>query len=319
MKAKLGKIASLFVPLLLGFGLIYYQYTTLSVEELNKIESCFKQANYFYIFLSLLIALFGYWARAYRWKYSLQHLGYNTDFKNDLMSVCVSYFMNLTIPRSGEITRAALLKRYEKVPFDKGFGTIVAERIVDLVIFFLFVGLAFILQFEKLYNFIKGKIAFEKIILFGITGLILGTIFLVIWIYAEWNIIKKLKNKLSGLIEGMASILKMKDKWKYIFFSFFIWFTYLLMFYVTIFALPETSDISFDIVIMGFIFGSLAVGFTNGGLGAYPLAIAMIFTLYGISNDIGTAFGWLVWTSQTILTILLGLLSYAFLPLYNKK
>ncbi len=319
MKAKLGKIASLFVPLLLGFGLIYYQYTTLSVDELNKIKSCFQQADYFYIFLSLFIALFGYWARAYRWKYSLQHLGYQTDFKNDLMSVCVSYFMNLTIPRSGEITRAALLKRYEKVPFDKGFGTIVAERIVDLLIFLIFVGLAFVLQFEKLYNFIKGKIAFEKIILFGIAGVILGIIFLIIWIYAEWNIIKKLKNKLSGLIEGMSSILKMKDKWKYIFFSFFIWFTYLLMFYVTIFALPETSNITFDIVIMGFIFGSLAVGFTNGGLGAYPLAIAMIFSLYGISNDIGTAFGWLVWTSQTILTIVLGLLSYAFLPLYNKK
>lgn len=319
MKAKLSKIASLFVPLLLGFGLIYYQYSTLSVEEISKIKSCFKQANYFYIFLSLIIALFGYWARAYRWKYTLQHLGHNTDFKNDLMSVCVSYFMNLTIPRSGEITRAALLKKYENVPFDKGFGTIVAERIVDLIIFLLFVGLAFVLQFEKLYSFIKEKIAFEKIILYGIIGVILGIIFLLIWIYAEWAIIKKLKNKLSGLIEGMLSILKMKEKWKYIFFSFFIWFSYLLMFYVTIFALPETSNIGFDIVIMGFIFGSLAVGFTNGGLGAYPLAIAMIFSLYGISNDIGTAFGWLVWTSQTILTILLGLISYAFLPLYNKK
>lgn len=319
MKAKLGKIASLFVPLLLGFGLIYYQYTTLSLEELNKIKSCFQQADYFYIFLSLIIALFGYWARAYRWKYTLQHLGHNTDFKNDLMSVCVSYFMNLTIPRSGEITRAALLKKYENVPFDKGFGTIVAERIVDLIIFLLFVGLAFVLQFEKLYSFIKEKIAFEKIILYGIIGVVLGILFLLIWIYAEWTIIKKLKNKLSGLIEGMLSILKMKEKWKYIFFSFFIWFSYLLMFYVTIFALPETSNIGFDIVIMGFIFGSLAVGFTNGGLGAYPLAIAMIFSLYGISNDIGTAFGWLVWTSQTILTIVLGLISYAFLPLYNKK
>lgn len=319
MKAKLSKIASLFVPLLLGFGLIYYQYTTLSAEELDKIKSCFQQADYFYIFLSLLVALFGYWARAYRWKYSLQHLGYQTDFKNDLMSVCVSYFMNLTIPRSGEITRAALLKKYENVPFDKGFGTIVAERIVDLLIFFLFVGLAFVLQFEKLYGFIKQKIAFEKIILFGFIGIILGIIFLLIWIYAEWSIIKKLKNKLSGLIEGMTSILKMKDKWKYIFFSFFIWFSYLVMFYLPIFALPETENISFDIVIMGFIFGSLAVGFTNGGLGAYPLAIAMIFSLYGISNDIGTAFGWLAWTSQTILTIFLGLISYAFLPLYNKK
>lgn len=319
MRTKVSKIASVFIPLLLGFGLIYYQYTTLSVEELNKIKFCFQKANYFYIFLSLLVALFGYWARAYRWKYSLQHLGYQTNFKNDLMSVCVSYFMNLTIPRSGEITRAALLKKYENVPFDKGFGTIVAERIVDLILFLLFVGLAFILQFEKLYNFIKEKISIEKIILFGIIGLFLGIVFLLIWIYAEWKIIKKLKNKFSGLIEGMLSIVMMKDKWKYIFFSFLIWFSYLLMFYIPIYALPETENIGFDIVIMGFIFGSLAVGFTNGGLGAYPLAIAMIFSLYGISNDIGTAFGWLAWTSQTILTIFLGLLSYVFLPLYNKN
>ena len=319
MKAKISKIASVFIPLLLGFGLIYYQYTTLSVEELNKIKFCFQKANYFYIFLSLIISLFGYWARAYRWKYSLQHLGYQTNFKNDFMSVCVSYFMNLTIPRSGEITRAALLKKYENVPFDKGFGTIVAERIVDLILFLLFVGLAFILQFEKLYNFIKEKISIEKIILFGIIGLFLGIVFLLIWIYAEWKIIKKIKNKFSGLIEGMLSIVMMKDKWKYIFFSFLIWFSYLLMFYIPIYALPETANIGFDIVIMGFIFGSLAVGFTNGGLGAYPLAIAMIFSLYGISNDIGTAFGWLAWTSQTILTIFLGLLSYVFLPLYNKN
>jgi len=83
--------------------------------------------------------------------------------------------------------------------------------------------------------------------------------------------------------------------------------------------LPETSEITFDIVIMGFIFGSLAVGFTNGGLGAYPLAIALIYSLYGISNDIGVAFGWLVWTSQTLLTIFLGLLSYLLLPVLNKK
>jgi uncharacterized protein (TIRG00374 family) len=227
--------------------------------------------------------------------------------------------MNLTIPRSGEITRAALLKKYENVPFDKGFGTIVAERIVDLILFLLFVGLAFVLQFEKLYNFIKEKIAFEKIIFIGIIGLFLGIVFLLIWIYAEWKIIKKIKKKFSGLIEGMLSIVMMKDKWKYIFFSFLIWFSYLLMFYIPIYALPETSNIGFDIIIMGFIFGSLAVGFTNGGLGAYPLAIAMIFSLYGISNDIGTAFGWLAWTSQTILTIILGLLSYVFLPLYNKK
>jgi uncharacterized protein (TIRG00374 family) len=319
LKSKIRKFLSLIIPLLIGIIIIYYQFTTLNPEELEKIKTSFIKADYFYIFLSLFIALFGFWSRAYRWKFALQHLGYQTKFHNDLMTVCVSYLVNLTIPRSGEISRAALLKKYENVPFDKGFGTIVAERIVDLLIFLLFVVIAFVLQFEKLYKFLIDKLPLEKIIYLLVGGFVIFVIFVFVWIYAEWKIINKLKQKLSGLIEGMTSILKMKNKWNYIFHSFFIWLSYLLMFYVTIFALPETANIGFDVVIMGFIFGSLAVGFTNGGIGAYPLAIALIYSLYGIPNDVGVAFGWLVWTSQTLLTIFLGLVSYLLLPILNKK
>ncbi len=320
MKAGIRKFLSLTIPLFIGLGIIYYQYTTLTLEELEKIKISFIKADYFYIFLSLFIALFGFWSRAYRWKFALQHLGYQTKFHNDLMTVCVSYLVNLTIPRSGEISRAALLKKYENVPFDKGFGTIVAERIVDMLIFLLFVTIGFISQFETIYQYlVNNGVKFETLIWAGILVFVVFVIFVLVWIYAEWKIILKLKQKLSGLIEGMQSILKMKDKWKYIFHSFFIWFSYLAMFYVTIFALPETADISFDVVVMGFIFGTLAVGFTNGGLGAYPLAVASILSLYGISEGIGTAFGYLIWVSQTLLTIFLGLLSYLLLPILNKK
>uniref|UniRef100_UPI00404B472B lysylphosphatidylglycerol synthase transmembrane domain-containing protein n=1 Tax=Flavobacterium sp. TaxID=239 RepID=UPI00404B472B len=320
MKASIRKFLSLIIPFLIGIIIIYYQFTTLTPEEIKKIKISFIQADYFYVFLSLFIALFGYWSRAYRWKFALNHLGYQTKFHNTLMTVCVSYLVNLTIPRSGEITRAALLKKYENVPFDKGFGTIVAERIVDMLIFLLFVAIGFLLQFDKIYPFLLEKnVKIETLIWFSIAGLLLFTVFILVWIYAEWKIILKLKQKLGGLIEGMESIIKMKDKWNYVFHSFFIWFSYLLMFYVTIYALPETAKIDFDVVIMGFIFGTLAVGFTNGGLGAYPLAIVLIFSLFGISNEVATAFGWLVWTSQTLLTIFLGLLSYLLLPVFNKK
>ena len=320
MKSKIRKFLSLIIPLVVGIVIIYYQFTTLNPDELEKIKTSFIKADYFYIFLSLFIALFGFWSRAYRWKFALQHLGYQTKFHNDLMTVCVSYLVNLTIPRSGEISRAALLKKYENVPFDKGFGTIVAERIVDMLIFLLFVAVGFISQFDKIYQYlIEKNVKFETLIWFSIIGIVLFFIFILVWIYAEWKIILKLKQKLSGLIEGMLSILKMKNKWNYIFHSFFIWFSYLAMFYVTIFALPETANISFDVVVMGFIFGTLAVGFTNGGLGAYPLAIASILSLYGISEGIGTAFGYLIWVSQTLLTIFLGLLSYLLLPVLNKK
>ena len=320
MKASIRKFLSLTIPLLIGLGIIYYQYTTLSPNELEKIKISFIKADYFYIYLSLFIALFGFWSRAYRWKFALQHLGYHTKFHNDFFTVCVSYLVNLTIPRSGEISRAALLKKYENVPFDKGFGTIVAERIVDMLIVLLFIAVGFVSQFDKIYQFLIEKgVQFETLIWFSIAGFILFVLFVLIWIYAEWNIILKLKQKLSGLIEGMQSILKMKDKWNYIFHSFFIWFSYLMMFYVTIFALPETANISFDIVVMGFIFGTLAVGFSNGGLGAYPLAISTVLLLYGIPEETGAAFGYLVWTSQTVLTIFLGLLSYLLLPILNKK
>lgn len=320
MKAPIRKFLSLLFPLLIGTGIIYYQFTTLSHDELDKIKISFLKADYFYIFLSLFISLFGYWSRAYRWKFALQHLGYTTKFRNDLMTVCVSYLVNLTLPRSGEISRAALLKKYENVPFDKGFGTIVAERIVDMLIFLLFVLFGFVSQFEKIYQYVVAKnLKFETLLWILLIGFLLFILFIFVWIYAEWKIITKLKLKLSGLIEGMQSVVKMEKKWSYLFHSIFIWFTYLLMFYVTIFALPETASIRFDVVLMGFIFGTLAVGFTNGGLGAYPLAVASILGLYGISEGIGTAFGYLVWVSQTLLTVFLGLVSYLLLPLLNKK
>jgi uncharacterized protein (TIRG00374 family) len=320
LKKQIRKWLTVLIPLLIGIGIIYYQYTTLTSEEIDKIKISFEKANYYYILLSLIIACVGYWSRAYRWKFALNHLGYETKFSNNFFTVCVSYLVNLTVPRSGEISRAALLKKYEDVPFDKAFGTIVAERIVDLLIFFLFVFIGFVSQFDKIYQFLLNEnVSFQSLILTAIVGVFLFFGFILIWIYAEWQIILKLKKKLSGLVEGITTVYKMKDKWKYIFHSFFIWLSYLMMFYVAIFALPETSEINFDIVIMGFIFGSLAVGFSNGGLGAYPFSIALIFSLYGITKDVGTAFGWLVWTSQTILTILLGLISYVLLPFLNRN
>lgn len=319
MKNKFSSFLSFLLPLLIGVAIIVYQYSTLSQKELVNIVNCFKKANYFYISLSLLIALYGYWARSYRWNYALSHLGYKTRFYNNFLTVAVSYLVNLTIPRSGEISRAALIKKYEDIPFDKGFGTIVAERIVDLLVFIVFVIIAFILQYEVLYQFLTSKISLPNLVLAIIIGIILLITFILVWIYAEWKIIKSLKKKFSGLIEGMSSVITMKTKWQYIIHSIFIWVSYLFMFYVSIFALPETQNIGFNTVIMGFVFGSLAIGFTNGGLGAYPLAIALVFSLFGVQKDIGTAFGLLVWVSQTLLTIFLGLLSYILLPILNKK
>lgn len=320
MNKQVKNVLLLVLPLLLGCGIIYYQYQSLTPEALQNIKTSLWKADYFYVALSLLVATLGHWLRAYRWKYALNHLGYYPKTQNNFLTVCVSYLVNLTIPRSGEVTRAVLLKKYEDVPFDKAFGTIVAERIVDLALFFLFVIIGFALQFDTLYGFLQTKnIGLQSIVYLSIGFLVLMVLFIFIWIYAEWPIIQKLKLKFSGLTEGLLSVYKMEKKWHYIGHSFLIWGCYLVMFYIPIFALKETHEIGFDVIIMGFIFGSLAIGFTNGGIGAYPFSIALIFGLYGIPNETATAFGWLVWTSQTLLTLFLGLLSYLLLPLLNRK
>ncbi len=279
----------------------------------------FKNADYFYIYISLIFATFGFASRAYRWKFSLEHMGYTSKFSTNFMAVCIGYFLNLTIPRSGEISRAVVVKKYENIPFDKAFGTIVAERIVDLFLFFLFVLTAFILQFKVLKNFLFEKIPFEKLILLAIIGIAGFIIFILLWIYSKWKFIVFIKEKLAGLTEGMLSIVKMEKKWPFLFHSFFIWFTYVSMFYVAIFALEETSSISLGAVITAFVIGSLAIGFTNSGFGAFPILIAQIFLLYHIPETVGTAFGWLVWISQTLLTVVLGGFSFLLLPVLNKN
>jgi uncharacterized protein (TIRG00374 family) len=304
---------------LLGVYLIIYKYNEFTAEQITEMKGYFKNADYFYIYLSLFIALFGFISRAYRWKYSIEHMGYTSNFHNNLMAVFIAYFMNLTIPRSGEFSRALILKKYENIPFDKAFGTIVAERIVDFLIFFLFVIISFILQFKVLKDYILAKIPVGALVILFFIGSIGFIMFLLIWKYSNWKILLKIKEKFSGLTEGMMSIVKMKHKWKFLFHTLFIWFTYILMFYVTVFALEETSNISFGAVIIGFVFGSLAIGFTNSGFGAYPLLVAEIFLLYGIPDTAGTAFGWLVWISQTLLVIILGALSFLLLPIFNRS
>ncbi|WP_395044459.1 YbhN family protein [Flavobacterium sp.] len=319
MKKSISKWLSIIIPLGLGASIIVYQYNSFTTSQLNEIKGYFRNANYLYIYLSLFLAVLGFWSRAYRWKFSLEHLGYQTKFHNNFMAVCVAYLMNLTVPRSGEISRALVLKKYENVPFDKAFGTIVAERVVDFILFLLFVFIGFIFQFNILKEYVLDKIPFQKLMIFLALGFVSFVCFILIWLYSNWKIVAKLKEKLSGLIEGMTSILKMKKKWMFLFHSFFIWTTYLLMFYAPIFALKETSDIGFGAVVIAFIFGSLTIGFTNSGFGFYPLVIAEIFVLYHVDKTAGIAFGWLAWTSQTVLMIILGGLSFLFLPILNKK
>ncbi|GEM57006.1 membrane protein [Flavobacterium columnare NBRC 100251 = ATCC 23463] len=319
MSSKLRSYASLIIPLLLGAGLTYYTYNSFTERQIAQMKLYFTTANYSFVTISLFIAILGCLFRAYRWKYALQEIGVQPNFKLNFLAVCIGYFVNLTIPRSGEFSRALLLKKYQDVPFDKAFGTIIAERIVDLIFLLLFVFSALVLEIDTLKSFLLTYIPIEKLILLLIIGLIAGISFILIYSFSNWKYILLFKSKIAGLKEGIFSLLYMPNKWNYLFFTFLIWFSYVLMFYITVFALEATSSINFGTILVAFVIGGLTMSFTNGGFGFFPVLIAKILVLYKIPIEAGNAFGWIVWTSQLLITILLGIFSFSVLPIVTKK
>ena len=237
------------------------------------------------------------------------------------MAVLIAYLLNLVIPRSGEVARAASIKKYENIPFKKAFGTIVAERVSDVIMLLCIIGIAFILQSELISSYIfKGNgesSSYSKIIIFSVVPL---TGFLTYWFLkkSENPFILKIIVFINGLFDGVKSIYKMKKKWKYLFHTVFIWTMYVLMFYAVTFALPETTNLPFSAIIVGFVVGGLSMALTNGGLGTYPVFVASALILYNVDDNPARAFGWIMWTAQTVMVILFGGLSFLFLPIYNK-
>jgi uncharacterized protein (TIRG00374 family) len=319
LKAKIGKWLSTVLPLFLGIFLIYYSYNQFSEKDIEEIKKHFKNANYFYLNFSIFIAFLGSASRAYRWKYALDHMGYKTSFANNFMAVSIGYLMNMTVPRSGEISRALVLKKYNGVPFDKAFGSIIAERIVDMIILLGLIVVAFFVQYDILKTFILDKIPLQKLIFLLAIGLAFFITFIILYLYSKLNFILKLKDKISGLKEGILSVLHMKKKWSYLAHTIFIWFSYIYMFYIGLLVISETNMLPLSAVITSFIVGSVAIAFTNSGFGSYPFLMAKILLIYNISETAGSAFGWIIWTTQMLLLVFLGALSFLLLPVLNRS
>ncbi len=319
IKQQITKWLSIVLPILLGVFLIFYTYEKFTPAQVEEIKSYFKNANYYYIYLAAGIAVLGNASRAYRWKFSLEQMGYKSSFRNNFMAVSIGYLLNLTVPKSGEISRALIVKKYNNIPFDKGFGSIVAERIIDMLILLFFMILAVYLQFDIVKSFILDKIPMVKLVLFLSVGLLLFVLAILLYKYSKAKWILAIKEKISGLEEGVFSILYMEKKWAYCFHTIFIWFTYVLTFYIAIFVFPETSTLSVNAVVTSFVVGSIAIAFTNSGFGSYPFLISKILLFYSISETTGNAFGWIVWTSQMLLVLILGLMSFILLPVLNRK
>ena len=315
MSKKTAKFLKIVLPLLLGVLLVWYSLSKISVEELI---TYFKNADYFYIGLGLFFGLLSHLSRAYRWKFMIEPLGYTLRLPNSIMAVFATYLVNYTIPRAGEITRATILTNYEGVPFEKGFGTIVAERIADMMIMLSIITMTLFLEFDFIYQFFAERFDPKKII-FGSVSILVLVVLLVLFLRkSQSKIAVKVRGFVSGLIEGIMTIFKMKHKWAFIFHTLFIWAMYVLMFYVTSLALEETSALPFAAILIGFISASFSIAATNGGIGSYPVAVYAAFSIFAIAKEPSIAFGWIMWSSQTLMIIVLGGLSLIYLPIYNR-
>lgn len=323
MNKTLSAILKIIIPLGIGVLLIYLAYSKLTEQDIVDIKKSFAEANYLYILLSVIFGIFSHLSRAYRWKYTLEPLGLQPKFANSFFTVMIGYFANLGIPRSGEVLRCGLMAKYENMPFNKLVGTVIAERVADMILLLFFIGMVLILQFDLVVTFLKDQgflanFSFTKGVMILVIILTVGIAGLLVLKNSKSTFFIKIRGFLGGIFAGIKSILQMKKRWQFIGHTIFIWLMYFLMFYVGFFSLEETKTVPIVGVLTGFVIGGLSIALTNGGIGAYPLGIAAILSLYGVANGTGYAFGWIVWTAQTVMIAVLGAISMLLIPRINK-
>jgi len=302
-------------------------------DKKDEIINAFKNANYLWVIISMLFAFFSHFFRAYRWNYLLNPLGHKTKLINANCHVFIGYLANYGIPRMGEVSRCTLASKYDKVPFEIAFGTVITERIIDFMLFIVIFFIALFTQFSKLsglaneYIFSKLSDKFSNLSQSPVKLIIM--IVIVIAIVAGYlflrkkisNLLKgKFGNLLSGFAKGIGSIKNMKKPFMFVLLSIVIWFCYLLSLYFCMLALDGTKLLGLDVALVLLLFGTFGVIFSPGGLGAYPAIVGgILISTYQIDKVWAFAMPWLAWTSQFALVLLFGLLAFIVLPLINNR
>jgi hypothetical protein len=283
------------------------------------IWSYIEQAHPLPILISIIFGAMSYISRAYRWKFLLNPLGYHPRFINLTGAVLINYLSNLGIPRSGDILRVTVISAYEKVSFSKGLGTVISERVIDLVMMTLMVFLAMYMGGD----WIKDQLRDSTVLIcsFGIfIGLVVAIMVFPFMINTKrFPYLARIQNFFFNIFQGIISIRSIPNTLAFWAHTVFIWLMYILMFWVIQFSLPETAILSPQVALIGFVAGGLSIAVTNGGIGLYPIAVAAVLNNYGMPYEIALAYGWIAWSTQTLMILIFGGLSFALLPVLNRK
>jgi glycosyltransferase 2 family protein len=322
VKKHFGTIIKFTASLGVGLFIVWFTFSKLTDEERNMMRSSFRNANYRWLIAGVMLNLTSNFFRTERWRMLLQPLGKKPGFLNTFLSVIAMYFANLLFPRLGEVMRCGILKKYEDIPVDKSIGTMVTERILDVLMLPLLAGFLFYVEkdkFKKAYSLTKeatGQFS-NSYIFYAIVSCIL--LFVVYKLVTDKSWILRIKEFVIGIFSGLKSILKTENPVLFIFHSAVIWILYIGSAYISFWALPQTESLGLVAAVGVTFFGALAFAAVQGGVGAYPLVTAKFLLVFGITESIGLSLGWMMWSMQTGFVILGGLLSLLILSLINKK
>ena len=290
-----------------------------SQEERLLILNYIKSAKIEYLLGAMFLGASADIVRGLRWQLLSKAIGYNSGRINSIASVFMCYTSNMAIPRSGEFIRATVLSEYNNIPIGKTFGTIAAERVIDMSISILILFLVWLLQYkiilesffeDNFLNFIDDNFW----IIFSLMNILIAVLFILI------IKVESIKRFFKSVIEGFLSLTKLKGKLlTFILLSLLIWSCYILAFFVIKFSVTELNFIDNSLVLPAFIVGVYSISLSNHGLGVYPLAIALFLSNFGINTEIGLTYGWLAWSCQAIITLIFGGLSFFVLPLLKTR
>lgn len=322
-------IAAVQYVFFLGLGLIllWYSSRNLTDVEISMMKDSIKGAEFWVAIPAGIVFLASHYSRALRWKVLMEPLGIRPSTKNTFIAVMLSYFFNLLVPRLGEVMKCTILAKYEKTPVDKLVGTMVAERAVDVICLILVFCITVFLQTDLLGTYAADQFGDFLRSRFNPTSMVtlLIIFFIGFWLirfvfirFLHIGVIRKTRTLFSGIWAGLTSIRHLKRKSSFFLHTLIIWTMYLLSIRLGFFALSSVDHLGFYPSFTILSFGSVAMIVTQGGIGAYQLAVQKTLLLYGIPEVDGLTFGWLLWLFQTILIIISGFLLLLFLPVLNK-
>lgn len=304
----------------------FFLWFALKGLDFKVIQKSLAKANYWWVLFAACFGIAAYWFRAIRWNLMLEPMGHHISNSNSLWSISFGYLMNLTIPRSGEVARATALYGVEKIPVDQSFGTIILERVVDLVCMLCFLGLTLIFKGDVISSVYESSGAdFNPNKIFFIIGvLLLGAVLFFMFKkrLANVPVLDKIIKFIDGILDGLTSVFKLKQKGKFILYTLGIWVSYYFAAYLVCFALPETSDFTFDdgflILVVG-TFGMIIPA--SGGIGAFNLAMKYGFMALFISmgksgelgGEVGLTYSFISLPLQICIMLVMGLISIPML------